>query len=142
MPYRFIDASSRVKRPHLERGQSQGQQARQFTDGGRHRAAPMLGEILARRTHGLEAGGLFKDQFADPIQRLRQVCHTPRGTGGFGQLRGLGEIEGVRPHDDGTCTSRRLDQILPAQRLEAAPQQGQIGQAVVCLLYTSPSPRD
>ena len=41
------------------------------------------------------------------------------------------EVEGVRTGQHRAGAGRRLDQVLPAQRREAAAQQRDVGQAVV-----------
>ena len=59
------------------------------------------------------------------------VGHAQRGAGRqrpFGRLR---EIEGVRPHHQRAAAGRGLDQVLPAQRREAAAEQRHVGQRVV-----------
>jgi outer membrane protein len=42
-----------------------------------------------------------------------------------------GEVEGVRPHQQRAAAGGGLDQVLPAQRREAAAQQRHVGQRVV-----------
>ena len=42
-----------------------------------------------------------------------------------------GEVEGVRPHHQRAAAGRGLDQVLPAQRREAAAEQGHVRQRVV-----------
>ena len=45
------------------------------------------------------------------------------------QLRGLGEVEGVRAHHHRAAAGRGLDQVLPAERREAAAEQRDVGAA-------------
>ena len=58
------------------------------------------------------------------------VGDAGRGAGGEGELGGVAEVEGVRAHDDRAAAGRRLDQVLAAERREAAAEQGDVGERV------------
>ena len=60
----------------------------------------------------------------------RHVGDAGRGAGGESELGGVAEVEGVRAHDDRTAARRRLDQVLAAERREAAAEQGDVGERV------------
>ena len=63
-----------------------------------------------------------------PLPSCRRACAAPASCA---SCAASAEVEGVRPHDDRAAAGRRLDQVLPAQRREAAAEQGHIGHAVV-----------
>ena len=61
-----------------------------------------------------------------PARRRRppRCRDAERRAGGERELGGLGEVEGVRTHHHRAAAGRRLDQVLAAQRREAAAEQG------------------
>ena len=54
-----------------------------------------------------------------------------RGAGAQRIVGRLGEVEGMRPDQDGTPDRRGLDQVLPAERDEAPTHVGDVGREVV-----------
>ena len=84
------------------------------------------------------AGGAAPRRSSPSSQRQRrgdaffQDRRDPqRRAGGERQLGGVGEVEGVRAHHHRAAAGRGLDQVLAAERREAAAEQGDIGERVL-----------
>ena len=83
------------------------------------RASPRCRALVALPTSASASGDAFLHG-RDP----------QRGAGGQRELGGLGEVEGVRTHHHRAAAGRRLDQVLAAERREAAAEQGDVGERV------------
>ena len=59
------------------------------------------------------------------------VGDAQRRAGRERELGGLREVEGVRAHHDRAAAGRRLDQVLAAERREAAAEQRDVGERVL-----------
>jgi hypothetical protein len=57
------------------------------------------------------------------LNRFGHAGHAQRSTLGFGQLGGLQDIEGVRPHHHGAAAGGGFDEVLAAQGAKLPPSK-------------------
>ena len=63
--------------------------------------------------------------------QFRRALHPPRGAAGDGLIAGIGKVEGVRPDEHRRSHSTGLNQVLPAERLEAAADERHVAGGIV-----------
>ena len=84
-----------------------------------------------RSLRRIQTTALVGQQSLGLAHRMGHVADAPCGARLQGQFDRIGKIEGVRAHQHRATAGTGLDQVLPPQWLETAPQQGQAGQAVI-----------
>ena len=76
-------------------------------------------------------GGCVADQRERGLQAMLQVGRAQSSACLLGQLGGFLKIKGVWPHHHRAAAGGGFDQVLAAQRCEAATQQSHVAHGVV-----------